>query len=33
MTSEPHASSSNPLTALGTSWAVRLTTYRRDGTP
>ena len=24
---------SNPLTALGRHWAIRLTTYRRDGTP
>jgi len=23
----------NPLTRLGSAWAVRLTTYRRDGTP
>jgi PPOX class probable F420-dependent enzyme len=23
----------NPLTRLGATWAVRLTTYRRDGTP
>jgi hypothetical protein len=23
----------NPLTALGGQWAVRLTTFRRDGTP
>jgi PPOX class probable F420-dependent enzyme len=27
------ASGSNPLTKLGRHWAVRLTTYRRDGTP
>jgi len=25
--------STNPLTSLGSAWAVRLTTYRRDGTP
>lgn len=25
--------STNPLTALGRQWAVRLTTFRRDGTP
>ena len=24
---------SNPLTALGHAWAIRLTTFRRDGTP
>ena len=23
----------NPLTALGDQWAIRLTTFRRDGTP
>lgn len=28
-----NAGTSNPLTALGSQWAVRLTTYRRDGTP
>ena len=29
----PSMAPSNPLTALGDSWAVRLTTFRRDGTP
>ncbi len=33
MTSTTNAAASNPLTALGQSWAVRLTTYRRIGTP
>ena len=33
MTTPPPARGSNPLTVLGKHWAVRLTTFRRDGTP
>lgn len=33
MTTPTRPTASNPLTALGSSWAIRLTTYRRDGTP
>ena len=33
MTPGPHPVAANPLTAVGSSWAIRLTTFRRDGTP
>ena len=33
MTTTTRDTPANPLTALGRSWAVRLTTFRRDGTP
>ena len=33
MTATTRQTTTNPLTDLGASWAVRLTTYRRDGTP
>ena len=33
MASTPQTAAYNPLTRLGSQWAIKLTTFRRDGTP